>query len=147
MRTIVQDVTFDAPPRVLYELYVDSRKHSASTGGAAKLGRKEGDPFTAWDGWIVGRTLRLIPALLVVQAWRSTEWPKSVPDSVLVLAFAKAGRGGRVTLVHTNVPDAEAETLDRGWHDHYWDPWKDYLAASGRPKVAKVTAKGARKRR
>ena len=35
---IQQPVEFDASPETLYEMYMDSRKHSKATGQPAKLG-------------------------------------------------------------------------------------------------------------
>lgn len=130
MKTIVQTVTFPATPAELFELYLDSRKHSESTGGQAEMGRAEGDPFTAWDGYIEGRNLRIVRDSLIVQSWRASEFRASDPDSILVLRFEKAGKGAKVTMVHTNVPDARARELTTGWHDFYWKPWKAYFAAA-----------------
>lgn len=47
---IRQSVEFDASPETLYEMYMDSRKHSKVTGQPAKLGRRVGATFTVEDG-------------------------------------------------------------------------------------------------
>jgi uncharacterized protein YndB with AHSA1/START domain len=146
MKTIVQTLTFAATPAELFEMYLDSRTHTEATGGEAQVGRDEGEPFTAWDGYIEGRNLRVVPGRLIVQSWRDGEFGDGEPDSILVLRFDKAGKGGRVTMVHTNVPDARAKALTGGWHDFYWKPWKAYLAArAGAPAKTKTRKKAAKK--
>lgn len=110
-------------------MYVDSKKHSAATGGRAKIGRKEGAAFTAWNGKLRGKNLLIIPNRLVMQAWRATHWPASDPDSMLLLRFREAPGGGQVDLLHVNVPDHDHKGVTQGWKKYYWQPWKKYIAA------------------
>lgn len=135
-KTLVQAVTFATTPGELFEMYLDSDKHTGATGGEARLGRGEGDSFTAWDGYISGLNLRIVPGRLIVQAWRASEFKDSDPDSILVLSFDRSPKGATVTLVHANVPDSKAKSLNSGWHEHYWKPWKAWIAARAKPKAA-----------
>jgi hypothetical protein len=34
-------------------------------------------------------------------------------------------------MIHTNLPEKQADSINKGWHVHYWEPWKKYLA--GKP--------------
>lgn len=129
MATITHTRRFEASAHDLFEMYVDSRKHTAATGGQAKLGRAAGGKFTVWDGWAWGANLLVVKDRLVVQSWRAADWPEDAPDSTLVLGFRDEGRKGVVEMVHANVPDDFADDLDAGWDDNYWKPWKAYLAA------------------
>jgi activator of HSP90 ATPase len=131
-KTIQQSVKFNASPEALYEMYMDSRKHSASTGMPAKLGRKVGSGFTAFGGMLEGQTLMLVPGKMIVQAWRSSAWKKSDADSILILEFRKDGSGGRVDLAHVNVPEHDHKGVTKGWKKFYWKPWRKYLKASGK---------------
>lgn len=45
---IQQSVEFGVSPETLYELYIDSKKHSRATGAPAKMSRKAGGTFTAF---------------------------------------------------------------------------------------------------
>jgi activator of HSP90 ATPase len=128
-KAIQQLVRFAAPPEELFEMYVDAKKHSAATGGKARISRKAGDSFTAWNGKLQGKNLLIVPERLVMQAWRATHWPKSDPDSLLLLAFSAAPGGGQVELVHANVPEHDRQGVSKGWQECYWKPWKRYLAA------------------
>ena len=93
---IQQSVEFRVAPAVLYEMYMDSKKHSQATGAPAKLGRRAGAAFTAFGGELLGKNLLILPKKMIVQSWRAAHWKKSDPDSILVLTFSKTKSGGRV---------------------------------------------------
>jgi activator of HSP90 ATPase len=131
-RPILQSAHFSAPPEELFEMYLDSKKHSQATGGAAKISRKAGGKFTAFGGQLSGRNLVIVPNRVIVQAWRAEHWPKSDPDSILILTFSKAPGGGQVDLVHVNVPGHDHQGVKLGWSQYYWRPWKRYLARKAR---------------
>jgi activator of HSP90 ATPase len=131
-KTIVQSTRFRASPAALFELYVDAKKHSAVTGSRVAVSRRAGGRFWAFGGGLVGRNLLVSPGRLIVQSWRSRGWKRSDPDSILVLAFGEAPGGGRVDMVHANVPDRDHAAIKSGWGKHYWRPWRAYLAKSKR---------------
>ncbi len=126
-RTIQQAVTLEASPDELFDIYVDSKKHSAATGGKATIGRKVGTAYSAHDGYITGRTLAIVPGRMIVQSWRGSDWKESDLDSILILTFSTAAGGGRITLTHANLPDSQADGIKKGWTEYYWRPWKAYL--------------------
>jgi len=126
-KTIQQAVTFRASPERLYDIYMDARKHAAAINARVSIERRVGGRFSAFGGVLRGRNLALVPGRLIVQTWRGADWKKSEPDSVLVLAFARAPGGARLTLVHANVPDRRAGSIRRGWPKYYWKPWRAYL--------------------
>lgn len=127
--TIQQSVRLPAMPKQLFDTYLDSKKHSAMTGGKARMSRKVGRKFTAWNGALSGRNLVIVPHRLVVQAWRSVHSKASDPDSILILEFSKVPGGGRIDLVHVNVPPQDHKGVKGGWPKYYWKPWKRYLLA------------------
>ena len=69
-KAIEQSVRFNASPAELFEMYLDSKKHSAATGGAARMSHKAGGKFTAWNGQLSGRNLVIVKNRMIVQAWR-----------------------------------------------------------------------------
>jgi uncharacterized protein YndB with AHSA1/START domain len=93
--TITQRVNFPTSPETLFEMYMDSRKHSASTGAPAKLSRKVGGAWHAHGGAIGGKNLHIIPGKQIVQAWRAGFWKKD-ELSVLIMRFEKAAGGAFV---------------------------------------------------
>ena len=124
---IQQSVQFACTPKVLFEMYLDSAKHAAATGEPARISRRAGGKFTAFGGMLLGRNLLVVPHSLIVQSWRSAEWKRSDPDSILVLQFSKIAGGSQVDLVHVNVPDHDHAGVTRGWPKYYWEPWKEHL--------------------
>ena len=127
-RAIQQSVVLKASPNDLFETFLDSKKHAAVTGAPVKISRKAGGAFTAHGGQLQGRTLLVVPNRLIVQAWRARHWKAEDPDSILVLGFSSAPGGGRIDLVHINVPDYDHQGVTEGWKKYYWKPWKSYLA-------------------
>jgi len=126
-KPIVQSVTFKASPEELFEIFTDSKKHSAATGSKASVSARPGAKFTAFAGMLSGRNLVVIPGRLVVQAWRASHWRDSDLDSILVLNFSKAAGGGRIDLVHVGVPQHDHKGVTKGWPAYYWKPWARYL--------------------
>jgi hypothetical protein len=62
---------------------------------------------------------------------RSVNFPETALDSVLVLSFWPEGEGGRVELVHVNVPEEDFAGISQGWTRFYWNPWLEYLSGGG----------------
>ena len=125
--TIRQTVKFPVSPAELYRTYIDPKKHAAAIGSKASITRKVGGSFSAFGGALRGRLLAIVPGRMIVQTWRSTNWKRGHPDYVLVLTFEKAPGGARLHLVHVNVPAERYRSLERGWKNYYWTPWRRYL--------------------
>jgi activator of HSP90 ATPase len=134
-RLIQQSVQFPASPEELFEIYLDSKKHSEATGGEARISRKAGGQFTAWGGQLRGRNLLIVPNQTIVQTWRGAHWKAADPDSILILRFSKTPGGGRIDLVHENVPSHDHKGVSQGWPRFYWKPWKKYLTRTSRHGV------------
>ena len=116
-----------AKPAEIYKAWLSSKGHSAMTGSAAKVTRKVGGKFTAWDGYIFGKTLELEPDRRIVQAWRTSEFPDDAPDSRLEVLLVETKTGTKVTLTHTEIPKGQADEYKQGWEDFYFKPMKEYF--------------------
>jgi hypothetical protein len=60
-KLIRQKVIFKASPHDVYEALMDSRKHAAFTGGRAKISRSVGGSIHAYDNYISGKNIELVP--------------------------------------------------------------------------------------
>ena len=129
-KVIRQTVYFDAPPPEVFEALMDSRKHAAFTGDAAKIVRRVGGAFSVWGGYATGKTLRLEKDKMIVQSWRTSDFAEGDPDSKVTFRLSKKGTGTRLVFVQSNVPDEQAADLRQGWSDFYWEPLKEYLESS-----------------
>lgn len=117
-----------APVKEIYAAWLSGRGHAAMTGSPAKGTAKVGGKFTAWDGYIEGRVLELAPPSLIVQAWRTSDFPDDAPDSRLEVSLAPAKAGAKVTLKHTGIPPGQADGYKEGWIDYYFTPMKEYFS-------------------
>ncbi len=128
-----------ATPRVIYESWLDSRAHSAMTGGKATQSAKIDAPVSAWDDYITGRNLDLVPGKRIVQTWRTTQFTDRHGDSVITVTLTPIKGGTRLTLQHANVPDDQTSYEESGWREHYFEPMQRYFLTMA--KVAAVTAR------
>jgi uncharacterized protein YndB with AHSA1/START domain len=69
-----------ASPEKVFRTWLSSDGHTGMTGSPAKVEPRVGGAFTAWDGYITGKTLELKPYTRIVQAWRTSEFPEDSPD-------------------------------------------------------------------
>ena len=129
MATIIQQVIFkNVKTKQVYDLYMDPKLHGMITNGKVKISARPGSKLHVFDGYITGKTLLTVKNRLIVQEWIGSDWGEKAEPSVFSLSFEQKGRDVVMNVFHANVPDKNASSLDKGWHDHYWKPWKEYLA-------------------
>ena len=73
----------------VYRAWLSSEQHAGFTGGAAEIDPAVGGAFTAWDGYIQGKTLELEPFSRILQSWRTTDFPAGSADSLLEVRWPK----------------------------------------------------------
>jgi len=137
-KTIVQKVVFkNTTPKILYDLYMDAKKHSMVTGGPALINDKVGSEYSAHGGYIKGKNIHLEKNKMIVQTWRASGWKNEDADSVFIVNLEQKGKDVVLHATHSNLPDKHAANIDKGWHDHYWKPWKQHLAGKSitQPKM------------
>jgi activator of HSP90 ATPase len=123
---IQQAVTFNASPHVVYEALMDSQQHAAFTGGAAKISREVGGEFSAFDGYITGKNIELVPDKKIVQSWRAVDWDAGV-FSTVTFELTSVPEGTRLDFTHTDLPAGTEPEFTQGWIDNYWEPMKGYF--------------------
>ena len=128
-RNVILAASLPATTDRLFDMYLDPQVHAAFTGSSVIIEPRPGTPFSAFDGMLTGTMLHIEPKRLIVQAWRSANWPAEAIDSVLILSFWPEGNAGRVELVHVNIPDEDFAGVSQGWEKYYWNPWRAYLSA------------------
>jgi activator of HSP90 ATPase len=127
VKTIKQRIVVAASPIEVYNAYMEEKKHSEFTGSEATIDPKVNGKFTDWDGYIKGRNIELSPGRKIVQEWITSEWPEGYPPSRLELSFTKVKEGTEITMVHSEVPIDQADEIEQGWTDYYWEPLKTYF--------------------
>jgi activator of HSP90 ATPase len=125
-----------ATPEAIYDAWLDSARHTAMTGAPAQIGAGVGDVYSAWDGYIVGKTLELVPGKRIVQSWRTTDFADEDPDSTIAIELEPTGTGARLTLLHCGVPDDHTDYENGGWRDFYFEPMKAYFLGETSARTA-----------
>ncbi len=127
-KTLKQTRTFNADAMDLYDLLMDSKKHSKMTGAKAKISSKVGGAFSAWDGYCSGENIELVPGEKIVQTWRGSDWPEGVVSRT-TYSFASVGPGKtKLTFTQSGIPEQEYEGVKQGWIDFYWDPMANIVS-------------------
>lgn len=127
-KKIKQTVSFNASPEEVYELIMDSKKHTAFSGAKASMSKKPKGKFASYDGYCSGYNIELDPGKKIVQAWHFAEdgWPET-HFSTCTFIFEKKDKGTKLTFTQTDIPAHKADALKSGWKEFYWDLMKEYL--------------------
>jgi uncharacterized protein YndB with AHSA1/START domain len=144
--TYTLTTTLPASAADIYQAWLDSRAHSEMTGGDARQSDQVGAAVSAWDDYITGRNLELVPGERIVQSWRTTQFTDEHEDSVIVVTLDEVEDGTLLTLVHRNVPEEQTGYERGGWQEHYFEPMKEYFAKRA-GNTAKAAPKGKAKTR
>jgi activator of HSP90 ATPase len=131
-RNIILAASLPASPDKLFDMYLDAEVHAAFTGLPVTLEPRAGGLFRAFDGMLSGTILHIEPKSLIVQTWRSANWPLTAMDSVLTLSFWSEKDGARIEIAHVNVPEEDFAGVSQGWERYYWTPWHNYLIGKTR---------------
>lgn len=125
-KNINQTVTFKTTPHEVYEALMDSKKHTAFTGGKASISRTVGGSMTAYANYITGKNVELVPDKKIVQDWRAVDWPEGYFSRV-TFELTPVPEGTRLDFTHTGIPEGEEASFEQGWIDNSWEPMKAFL--------------------
>ncbi len=128
MEGINQTIEFIVSPQEFYDTIMNSARHSAFTQSIVEIEDKEGTPFSAYDGYIEGKNIELLPGRLIIQSWRADEegWPDNHFSKITFLINASP-RGCIVEFSHEGIPDGMGKMYEEGWKENYWDKLKEYF--------------------
>lgn len=147
--TYVLTTTIPASPEEIYKAWLDSLGHSEMTGGEATMSDEIGAEVAAWDGYITGRNLELVPGERIVQSWRTTQFGDEHEDSIITVLLQEIADGTLLTLEHKNVPDEQRSYEESGWQSNYFEPMVAYFTElkekAARPAPKKPAARSAAK--
>lgn len=119
--------TLNASAKTIFEDWMNSKSHSEFTGSKAKVENKKNGLFTAWDDYITGRTIELVPFSKIVQKCRTIEFAVEAADSIVEILLEEKEKGKtKITIYHHHLQKGDGEKYKRGWKDFYFSPMKDY---------------------
>lgn len=117
---------FSTSPEVLFDAWLDSESHSSMTGSKSQVSNREGEDFSAWDGYIKGKNLELQRPFRILQTWRTADFVDSEPDSILEITFSMVEDRTKVTIQHSELPEHGTQ-YQQGWVEAYFNPMKNYF--------------------
>jgi uncharacterized protein YndB with AHSA1/START domain len=127
--TIEQSLLVNASPLEVFRTLAEPLRHGAFTGTRATGVARPGDRFTAFNGYIEGAYLVVVPGKRLAMRWRTRAFPKGAKPSRLEFVFKAEGGGTRLTMVQRDVPASQVEKYRSGWIANYWDPLRDWFDA------------------
>ena len=122
-----EDIEIKSDPQRICEVLLDAKQFAGFTGQPTEIDPKPGGAFSLFGGQIVGRNIELVPNQRIVQAWRPAHWDPGI-YSIAEFQLKPQGSGTLVVLDHKGFPEGDFDHLESGWHAHYWEPLKKYLA-------------------
>ncbi len=128
---IVLSELFPVSPEALYAAWLDADAHGAMIGSGATISGHEGGEFTAWDGYISGRFLKLEPGQRLTMSWRSEDYPPEAADSTVEVTLEAVPEGTRMTLRQEAIPPGQRDDYVDGWREFYLEPMLRYFSGSG----------------
>lgn len=124
MKTIRQTYLIDSSINRVWEALVNPKEIKNWGGGSAKMDGNVGTKFEIWGGDIYGTNTKVIKNKVLEQDWYGGNWPQA---SKVTFMLSEENGKTKLDIVHRNVPDSEATSIDEGWKQYYLGPLKDYL--------------------
>jgi activator of HSP90 ATPase len=106
---------------------MDEKIHTRFTASDAQISRQVGGTFTAYDGYISGKNIELIPDRKIVQEWRAVDWEPQ-QTSLITLEFSVVPEGTQLVFTHSGLPEGSEDDFAQGWIDNYWNPMRNMFA-------------------
>lgn len=126
-KTIKQKVKFKSPPKAVYDLLTDTKKHTAFTKLPSRLPKKIGGKFYTYDGHCSGIIVDLAVNKRIVQAWRTRKFPAGIFSMATFDLKPTRDGGCELTLTHRGVPKDLIPGIENGWREFYWNKMKAHL--------------------
>ena len=127
--TIEQALLVNAAPLEVFRALAEPARHSAFTGARATGAARPGGRFTAFDGYIDGTYLVVVPGKRLSMRWRTRAFPRGARASRLDFVLKPEGAGTRLTMTQRNLPPSQVEKYRKGWIANYWNPLKAWFDA------------------
>lgn len=118
---------FNTNTETIYKAWISTQGHTLMTGSPAKVDGRAGGEFTAWDGYIWGTFLELDENKRILQSWRTGEFPEDAEDSRVEVLLEETGGKTKLTLIHSAIPEGQADSYKQGWEDFYFKPMREYF--------------------
>ena len=126
--SFIIQITLPVRASILYSAWLDSSIHGTMTNTKAEIDPVINGKFSIWNGYITGSITELIPYKKIVQRWRTTEFKKYDPDSVVRIVLRESPRGTNLKLRHSKIPAGQGEEYKKGWKEYYFKLMKEFFS-------------------
>jgi len=119
--TIIQNETFTCTSKDFYSAILNAKKHSEFTKSECIISDHENADYSVYDGYIVGKNLKLEPFNRIEQTWKAVEadWPEH-HFSNITFEIKAFNEKIEVKFTHSGIPKGLEQKYDEGWKEHYW---------------------------
>lgn len=125
-KEINQQIEFNTSAHEIYEIFLDTEKHAKLIKDEAKIDRKIGGKFSVFGDYATGENLELVPDKKIVQTWRASDWEQGYYSIISLELTEKEGKT-ILNFTQTGVPESDAENVEKGWYEYYWEPLREQL--------------------
>lgn len=127
MKSIKQTYAINASIDKVWDAFVNPNIIDKWGGGPARMSDRKGFEFELWGGEIYGKNIEVVKHKKLVQEWFSGKWDK---PSIVTFLLSFSGNKTTVELIHTDIPDNEADDISKGWKDYYMIPLKQLVESN-----------------
>lgn len=123
MKTLNKNYIIHAPIEKVWKALTDKNAIEEWGGGPAVMDDKDGTKFSLWDEDIYGTNTKVEKYKRLEQDWFHSGWDNA---SKVVFTLREEDGQTHLTLLHKNVPESKARSIEEGWDEYYLEPLKEY---------------------
>ena len=128
MKTIKQNYTIKSTLSNVWRALVSPEYIDEWGGGSSDMSEEKGADFSLWGGSIWGTNKEVIKEKKLVQEWFSeSKHRKWDQPSIVTFELSQVKETIHIVLIHENVPDSDAKSIEEGWDEYYLGPLKKYV--------------------
>jgi len=113
---------------IVWKSLTDSKELSAWQRQKCVFGKKQGEEYTLFDGWVHGTILEITPKTKLSYTWKPIGWNKKWKESIVILTLINTNEGIKIIVQHNTFPNKkEKDSHYIGWSQEFFKPLKKYL--------------------
>lgn len=134
---IKQFIDVNATKEEIYDLWMDSKKHSELIQADAEISPKVGGKISIWNGYIEGKNKELVKDYKIVQLMKFDldNWDQNHYSQITIKFKLKNNGKTQIIFNHSQIPFEYVKELAEGWDENYWEPMIKYFNKQKNIKV------------
>ena len=116
MKTFKKTFTINAEPSDVYSALTNPYTIELWSGYPAQMSTEPGSEFSLWEGDITGMNIEFIQDKKLVQEWYFGDQKEK---SLVNITITPDREFSKVTVEHSNIPDADFNDIAEGWREYY----------------------------